>query len=495
MKIELSEAVNLTLNIQSELEHLSPSIGNVCLWPVIRNAIYDNLFHGHFASNSDYPNELLKTSKNPITLLKSIWCLRKSKILIRNLYDSKNKHLFIFEPDGVEFNEKIDGKRFNHYKDPYYEALDEYSKVDRLKIIEEPTSFVSNDFHASEETSLYLYKQYKLLHKIIFSIRHKKQIKELDLYISLINKIYDENNISKKLYFNKIISFISEIFFYISYYTLILKIKSPFSVFTCCYFRSIHSYAIMVASKNLGIPTFDIQHGCITHHFLHWSKASNEYLFLPDHYITWGDIHEHFFNKKSPTNQISPLSGFNLWLHKHKRGDIPKPSCYKINKNLKYKKKVLFIHQWVKHRWNTTSLIELINNCPKDWLWLYRFHPSTEGLMRREIETAFEDIENVEFEESSKLPLPCLLDETDICITRYSATAFDCYDYQTPVVFVDNGALLYFEDIIDGETNHLAVNTDEIVQILKTNTFNLSYAGLRNEKQKFVEEIEKTMNI
>ena len=64
-----------------------------------------------------------------------------------------------------------------------------------------------------------------------------------------------------------------------------------------------------------------------------------------------------------------------------------------------------------------------------------------------------------------------------------------------PVVFVDNGAVLYFEDIIDGEINHLAVNTDEIVQILKTKTFNLSYVGLQNKKQKFVEEIEKTMNL
>ena len=115
--------------------------------------------------------------------------------------------------------------------------------------------------------------------------------------------------------------------------------------------------------------------------------------------------------------------------------------------------------------------------------------------MRSEIETAFEDIENVEFEESSKLPLPSLLDETDICITRYSATAFDCYDYQIPVVFVDNGALLYFEDIVDGEINHLAENTDEIVQILKTKTFNPSYVGLQNKKQKFVEKIEKTMNL
>ena len=41
-----------------------------------------------------------------------------------------------------------------------------------------------------------------------------------------------------------------------------------------------------------------------------------------------GDIHEHFFNKVS-TNQISPLSGFNLWLHKYKKGDILNPNSIK----------------------------------------------------------------------------------------------------------------------------------------------------------------------
>ena len=33
--------------------------------------------------------------------------------------------------------------------------------------------------------------------------------------------------------------------------------------------------------------------------------------------------------------------------------------------------------------------------------------------MESEIQTAFNGINNIEFEESTKLPLPCLLEETD----------------------------------------------------------------------------------
>ena len=76
-------------------------------------------------------------------------------------------------------------------------------------------------------------------------------------------------------------------------------------------------------------------------------------------------------------------------------------------------KKFLFIHQWVKHQWNTSKLIELINKCPQNWQWLYRFHPSTDVSMASEIQTALKGIKNIEFEESTNLPLPCLLEETD----------------------------------------------------------------------------------
>ena len=125
----------------------------------------------------------------------------------------------------------------------------------------------------------------------------------------------------------------------------------------------------------------------------------------------------------------------------------------------------MFIHQWVKHQWNTSKLIELINKCPQNWQWLYRFHPSTDASMASEIQTAFKGIKNIEFEESTNLPLPCLLEETDFCITRYSAAAFACFDYQTSVVFVDKGALLYFEDFIDDRKNHLVESTEEIIKI------------------------------
>ena len=491
MKIELSKAIELTLTIQNKLESLSPSISNINLWPVLRNAIYDNLFHGHFSPNAGHPNTPEKSSKSPVSFLKGIWCYIKSKNLIKNLKKSNNKHLFIFEPDGVEFKEYFREKKYNHYKDPYFEAINKYSQADRLKIIQEPISAEKIDFHSSEETSLYLYNQYNSIHNIFFKFFHRKILREINNFIYSINEIYDELNISKNLDYSKFIYFTSDIFFYIKYYIYLLKIKSPISVFTCCYFRSIHSYAIMVASKHLGIPTFDIQHGCITHHFLHWNRKNIRYKFIPDYYVTWGEIQTSFFNKVSDTNQIKPISGGNLWIQKYKNNEIKIPKINIINTNNKYDKKILFIHQWVKHQWNTSKLIELINKCPQNWQWLYRFHPSTDASMASEIQTAFKGIKNIEFEESTNLPLPCLLEETDFCITRYSAAAFACFDYQTSVVFVDKGALLYFEDFIDDRKNHLVESTEEIIKILKTSESTSSLQEIQNKGQNFVKEIEK----
>ena len=63
--MELSKAIELTLTIQNKLESLSPSISNINLWPVLRNTIYDNLFHGHFSPNAGHPNTPEKSSKVP----------------------------------------------------------------------------------------------------------------------------------------------------------------------------------------------------------------------------------------------------------------------------------------------------------------------------------------------------------------------------------------------------------------------------------------------
>ena len=174
LKIELGKAIELTLTIQNKLESLSPSISNINLWPVLRNAIYDNLFHGHFSPNAGHPNTPEKSSKSPVSFLKGIWCYIKSKNLIKNLKKSNNKHLFIFEPDGVEFKEYFREKKYNHYKDPYFEAINKYSQADRLKIIQEPISAEKIDFHSSEETSLYLYNQYNSIHNIFFKFFHRK---------------------------------------------------------------------------------------------------------------------------------------------------------------------------------------------------------------------------------------------------------------------------------------------------------------------------------
>ena len=91
---------------------------------------------------------------------------------------------------------------------------------------------------------------------------------------------------------------------------------------------------------------------------------------------------------------------------KYKNNEIKIPKINIINTKNKYDKKILFIHQWVKHQWNTSKLIELINKCPQNWQWLYRFHPSTDASMASEIQTAFKGIKNIEFEESTNLPYP-----------------------------------------------------------------------------------------
>ena len=84
-----------------------------------------------------------------------------------------------------------------------------------------------------------------------------------------------------------------------------------------------------------------------------------------------------------------------------------------------------------------------------------------------------------------------MLEETDFVSLAIPQQPLLIFDYQTSVVFVDKGALLYFEDFIDDRKNHLVESTEEIIKILKTSESTSSLQEIQNKGQNFVKEIEK----
>jgi len=450
------EGDRLMYKVQDQIYKNSPTIDCFDTWAIFRNIISSNIRDGCFNS---YVNEENNSTRLPdpsrIQKIRNNYLRKKFKKNCRSLrFQESPSCLFLYHYEDL-FKDKLNETLYNRYKDPYYEFLKEHFSTQRIQVFSYPKSTDNNYYHKSSIVYDYLFRESES--EILGNISKKNVEFEIKVkaFLDLILQVYrDLEIVDRSISHNQVISYLKEILYWTEFYLVIFRIIQPRSLLSSSYFDSASIYGASAACEMLNIPFIDIQHGCVTSHFLNWKfKSKSMHRFLPSHYLTWNDFQTRYFeNQDNQEGYIQPLTGCHMWLKKFQKRDFPHDfeDTLKGIKNT-YKKRILFIHQFIEHSWNIKGLKELIEMGDSEWLWLYRFHPMYPDEAKEKIYKSFESYTNVEFETANQCPMYYLFECVNACVTRYSASGFEVESYGIPMIFVDHAAKHYFSDLIDDE--------------------------------------------
>jgi hypothetical protein len=325
----------------------------------------------------------------------------------------------LFYSKASSHTDKIDGKTYDRFTDPLFEQLHEKYKVQKLELTDNPD--------APEPRAI---PSHRLNHRAFKDYVHYRR------------KFEKEERLQDQPFFNEVLSatgipfsprHMSAVFaqalYYRDLFRKVLSVLRPKYIFLKGYYEN-DSAGLILAAKELGIKTIDIQHGkqgAIHPMYTHWtSLPENGYWSLPDFFWNWGTDSAQNIRRWMNRRQLhEPVVGGNAWMSKWKHGDIYKAASKDeadFTASLKeYSRVISFALQPLdKDAIIPPHLAEAIRRSPGDWAWLIRRHPlqkvSEEDIWKLVQKTnAF-----VEMQFASSLPLYELLKLSDCHLTLWS---------------------------------------------------------------------------
>lgn len=233
--------------------------------------------------------------------------------------------------------------------------------------------------------------------------------------------------------------------------------------------------AMILAARQLGIRTVDIQHGASVfsptgYKWHSWRHIPDEgYELLPDYFWVWG---------QQAADNINSLGNPKCPYHKTLVGGHPallSPVEYELPERFKSSLKdadmrVLVTMGHLEWQGLPENLVDAMKRSPKSWKWILRLHPKDFKSKDSQIElrSRLNDarIENAEFEIGSSAPLTSLLAEVDWHITPYSSTAYEASAFGVPTIYVHPFAHSNYGYLLNKPGFFYEVTTEGILSLL-----------------------------
>jgi hypothetical protein len=452
------------------------------LWPLYRYQTI-SMFKSSKAYYSKREKNIIKNT--PIkNFLRFVYCkiilYKKVTKYINNTLKAEPTDIFLYSKNSTH-SDQIDGGWYDKFVDPFFELLNSNYKIRKIELV------FSKD----------LPKDRRVVDTTFINI---KDFENYYLHSNKYNKLLDLSKNTRKLSKLTSIDFVDrtvnyafyEIFKYKEIFSLILKRIKPKFIFLKCYYEY-DSFGLVLAAKELGIKTIDIQHGKqgIYHPmYTHFSKIpKNGYKLLPDYFWNWGD--ESMINiEKWQNNKTAhqAMVGGNLWLAKWKFSDFYKCKSNEENNFIDSLKKservILYSTQPITTEGILpTHIVQTIQQSPSNWTWLIRIHPFqklTEGEILKVIGNCKA---RIEIKYSTELPLYLLLKNVTHHIALWSSTCFEANEFNIPTIISHTFGGKLYDEFFKSNVFFYSINPDEIIELIQS--------GKKNEKCNYIETSEE----
>lgn len=405
------------LDLEQKIGDLSVAIGEVDLWPIIRNSVILALLD---ESGPAWPGRKHPSGKMArfFHSLRSFFKVKRTDLVF--VTDTKYSEriqgqYFIKDVDGVAGLEENNGKSM---------TIALYDKADRP---------LSRD--ADILVSLYAIKGIAL---ILARLRAKLPLpKKLTVLLNIVSEAASEtgnlrisrDQLKKQLLRNIMFSVMA-----CKLFGVWLNKAQPEKVFIHCYYSPL-GMALCAACKSRGIEIVDVQHGLAGRNMRAYGQWRNSpkggFSTMPAKFLSWTEADAAAINEWSEAVGLGNIA-FNsgqLWLRYFYQSGLSERARDEwrrfLNEIKCFKKRLVITLQFPEIDKN---ILELIVNSEKDICFLIRAHPNSLGsqMPERLADIAFKN-ENVFIFEPTLIPIGLILEVSDLNITGWSASVYESY--------------------------------------------------------------------
>lgn len=454
-------------------------INQVHIWPYIRIKLSTLLT---IQKDQHFVRKPLIASENQKTKSRRQRFLESKKLL------KKLKHTDFIFTNGFSHRAIFDNLYYNKFYDPLVN-----DKIDSFIYLEHNSkSFYSINLNHAEKTFFFEDFHYSIdvISSQLKKVKCSRLIKSQDLvdYDNFFNEIEKTSGLNKELsFFSKkgVKTFFERLLLFVKTYEKILNATQPKAVFEVCYY-STNSMALNIASKRLGIPSVEIQHGpqpTIHTAYGNWNKIPrNGYEILPKIFWNWD---------QSSFNVIHNWAAKQFY-HKSILNGNPWLSFFNLKKKIEDSNQILYsLQPFSNEKLFPKFLIDFIKSNP--YKWILRVHP-TDFNRISEIEQFLISkniMDHVILDGLHQKALPLELANCFLHLTNSSGSAIEASLMNKKTIFIDPLSKEYFNELISGGMGYYAhgSNFAELVNKIK-NSEPTNREELKTPQQMFDDLLE-----
>lgn len=432
-------------------------LGDLHYWPVLKNVIFFS-WHQQFLHQLSIQKKAKPGSRSKILnkerLLKQIISFYSFKF-----FGPSKKIDFLFA--GTDAHRVVFKQTFlNRYFDPLINDF----KVNACFV--EYGKIVSNTSVSYPHYPNFLHlKQFKVLKASSISdinnqINRNHDLKKAIEYLSKVIDVKSQTTI------RKLANRIDAIRGNAKIFEAIFKKYQPKIAFGLYYYGD-EIYGMNLAAHRLKIPTVDMQHGGVG--IMHPSYTGfkripeNGYSILPNFFWCWDAITaEAVSTKNNFSAKHRVVNGGNPWyIYALNKGD---GTAYQITET---KPVILYTLQYSVL---DTYIVEAIRATKEDFVWYIRMHPRMmheKHLIESTIKN--ERLTNINIDDASRFPLPLLMVQSQLHISKFSGSINEAYELGLPNIVIGEIGYQQFKPLIEtGELGYFSTTdtSDRLVNLI-----------------------------
>ncbi len=360
----------------------------------------------------------------------------------------KANYLFFVPNSSVS---QINNSWFNQFADPLIAMITPKEKVDYAVLeanngIDNKTPKFYKNYYKFEKLIAYHLQQYTVQDKSV-------HLPYYEDFLFFLKKEY--GLASAQLNIERMIQRLENIQQLSSFFQHLLKKNKTKYAFLVCYYWD-WAMALIHACYQKGVKTIEIQHGSQENWFPYaqWFRTPLQgYNMLPDYFWCWtaGETKQINHWAKSIGRHIA-FEGGHPWLYFFNTQKLIqntyKNMSYKLEHSKKKGKKIiLYTAQPLGNSFLDDKLINLIKETAENFIWWLRVHPrllDRIDIFQQEAKKA-EISHLVEITDASLLPLPLLLQYTDLHVTQESSSVIEAYLSGVPSIILSREGKVFYE--------------------------------------------------
>ncbi|MEB2777501.1 hypothetical protein SYJ56_19455 [Algoriphagus sp. D3-2-R+10] len=397
----------------------------VKVWPILKTSLFlrlawgDKGFHKQNFDRSELVDSVYRTAKR---IRSSSW--------LKGVELKSANYLFF---SGVNFREKFNGESFNKFYDPIGDELEGKGK-----------KFIFLEYGSTAQENTYK-NRVKNIQLIYHYFENRVKIAEIDYskwngIVELISFFQSRLSCSSLSVYEKIRDTLRKVFIWKASFDWILDQTKPQKIFLLSYYN-FPCFGLLIAARRRGIACVDIQHGPQGVLHVAYSGFKEDYAILPTSFWLWDSKSEEQLKDNLNFSTFQTTVGGNPWhyflMNKSNELNQKKPS-------------ILFTLQPVNPIIDE-YVIDTILRTKDEYAWLIRLHPridttSKGGLIEKlKILGIFDkglwDLAN-------ETPLPLLLKEVDLHISKFSGCISEAADIGTFSIILEHVGEITFKHLL-----------------------------------------------